>query len=173
MNIMCNINVVKLVRQNEITVLGDTRCSICYEQLTDAKCSQLTCKHIYHMQCICDWTFRCNSCPLCRCEVVKCTAECMNVEYDDFDAHLLINSNTVCDILEKYEVPDDILQYIIENCAPSKYDDIIDTVCQYQPLSDRFIVKNISILDVDVLNERIDENSLIISRHVIDLIQQM
>lgn len=42
-------------------------CSICMEKLSTDICVQLlTCKHIYHLNCIHEWARERTDCPLCR-----------------------------------------------------------------------------------------------------------
>ena len=45
-------------------------CPICYDEIENKnKISQLKCGHIFHQECISEWTKKCkegNNCPVCR-----------------------------------------------------------------------------------------------------------
>lgn len=43
----------------------DTKCAICYEDLT-ANVSELKCEHYFHHFCIDKWLRKNSTCPLCR-----------------------------------------------------------------------------------------------------------
>nr|BAN64685.1 ring finger domain containing protein [Babesia bovis] len=49
-------------------------CSVCYEYLTSDLCAITTCGHVYHKQCITQWTKKSYvplaKCPLCRCKIL-------------------------------------------------------------------------------------------------------
>ncbi|ORM40823.1 uncharacterized protein BXIN_2279 [Babesia sp. Xinjiang] len=48
-------------------------CSVCYEYLNSKLCALTRCGHVYHRQCITQWTARTEKhkvgCPLCRCSI--------------------------------------------------------------------------------------------------------
>lgn len=47
------------------------KCAICLDPYLlnpENKCLQLSCNHIYHLQCITDWFAQHNSCPTCRAQ---------------------------------------------------------------------------------------------------------
>ncbi|MCO5579257.1 hypothetical protein L7F22_033111 [Adiantum nelumboides] len=45
-------------------------CAVCkdeFELHTEVK--QMSCKHLYHFDCVLPWLAQCNSCPMCQCEL--------------------------------------------------------------------------------------------------------
>lgn len=51
-------------------LIASDKCSICLEKLSTAICVQLlTCKHIYHLNCIHEWARDRIDCPLCRIDM--------------------------------------------------------------------------------------------------------
>ncbi|XP_022735787.1 uncharacterized protein LOC111289213, partial [Durio zibethinus] len=62
---------VDIVRELEILTLSkdaeDGRCAVCLEGLTfGSKIIRLPCLHIFHRDCIVQWLFKKQECPLCR-----------------------------------------------------------------------------------------------------------
>ena len=53
------------IQQNQIE---GKQCHVCLENLIlDEKLTELTCKHIFHKDCIKNWLVNCsNKCPMCR-----------------------------------------------------------------------------------------------------------
>ena len=41
-------------------------CSICLEPLTSFKLYTLECKHVFHKDCIYEWSLKSNLCPICN-----------------------------------------------------------------------------------------------------------
>ncbi|CAG9324375.1 unnamed protein product [Blepharisma stoltei] len=53
--------------QEDLINLEDERCCICWEGLTNLRCSRITCGHIHHVDCIRTWVLSGEKkCPLCK-----------------------------------------------------------------------------------------------------------
>jgi len=52
----------------ELSKHGDEKCCICWEPLTQSKCSRISCGHIHHVECIRTWVLNNTEkkCPLCN-----------------------------------------------------------------------------------------------------------
>lgn len=56
-----------MITDIETTILS---CSVCLEDIENDSKYVLVCKHSFHEECIMQWIRRCNTCPLCRSEIV-------------------------------------------------------------------------------------------------------
>ena len=71
LDIIENGGKIKKLSKQEIEVLEiNDMCPICYDEIKNKnKISQLKCGHIFHQECISEWTKKCkdgNNCPVCR-----------------------------------------------------------------------------------------------------------
>lgn len=71
LDIIENGGKIKKLRKNKIKVLEiNDICPICYDEIRNKnKISQLKCGHIFHQECISEWTKQSkdgNNCPVCR-----------------------------------------------------------------------------------------------------------
>lgn len=64
-------HIIKEIDHDEIEDLINDCCSICLDKYdSDKKIVKLRCNHIYHKECITEWIYNNNECPLCRKEVI-------------------------------------------------------------------------------------------------------
>ena len=74
LDILENGGKIKKLTKDEIKVLEiNDMCPICYDEIRNKnKISKLKCGHIFHQECISEWTKQCkegNNCPVCRTDI--------------------------------------------------------------------------------------------------------
>ncbi|XP_010272806.1 PREDICTED: E3 ubiquitin-protein ligase RING1-like [Nelumbo nucifera] len=64
------IDAMPRVKITEIHLKGDSHCPVCMEEFKiGEEVREMTCKHVYHCDCIVPWLQIHNSCPVCRHEL--------------------------------------------------------------------------------------------------------
>ncbi|KAK7319949.1 hypothetical protein RJT34_04678 [Clitoria ternatea] len=61
--------VSKLPTVNDVT--EEDVCSVCREGQREGENKRVPCGHVYHSNCITLWLEHCNSCPLCRQQIIS------------------------------------------------------------------------------------------------------
>lgn len=65
-----SIEAMPTIKITQAHLHSDSHCPICIERFElGSKAREMTCKHIYHSDCIVPWLIQHNSCPVCRVEL--------------------------------------------------------------------------------------------------------